>query len=452
MKNILITYLSNKEFDEFLKTINDYDKVYIFYKNSNKIKKENKKLILIKVEKLSSINKEIDKIIEKEKNNNIIPMFFGEGKSRYNIYTINKIQKTKINYKIFRDKKVMNNFLSNTIDKNNLLLDKNIEKYSYKDLQKTISNKFVIKPINAASSVSSFKILNSKDFDNFKNKYQKKFNYIVEEYLEGDLKSIDFYFDGKDIFIFCVVKETCFNEYIEQNKLSKNFLEIYGDYINKYFLNHIPLRYGLDIKDLSKYEVDFLNKLKIKLTEIKYKGVIHLEYKFNKETNKVGFIEWGARRGAYREYFSNGLHNIIYEAEILKISLNDFSAFKKLNNIYIPKIRNKNSNVLSIKYLFPKNINAIKVINRREKKATQSFKEFVLEILKNKLNMEVYRSVFFLDYNDAGFFLNSHSQSHTRLSITFFLDDKNFKQFKLKESDLVELFIFSDYGKMKSLF
>lgn len=456
MKNILITYLSKSKLIDIYPSIVNYDKVYILtnVKNIENFSSfDNKKFIFIGVKTSNNIYKEIDKIITKEKNNNIIPLFHGESKSKFSIYTINKIQNTKIDYKIFRDKKIMNNFITDVFDKKNILIKNNeIQKYSFNKIKQILNIPFIVKPINAAASVSSFKVLNEKDFDFFIKNSQKKYDYIIEEYLTGDLKAVDFYFNGKDIFIFCLTKETCFNEYMEKNIFSEKFLSLYGEYINKYFLNHIPIVYSIDFKSLSNTEIDFLNNIKLKLQEIKYKGIIHLEYKYDTNKDIVGFIEWGARSGGSRDIFSKEIHDILTGKEILNISLSNFINFKKEKYFYVPLKKNKNINIVKIKHFFPKHINAINIINRKPKKTTESFKEFIHNKLKEFLDIDIYRSIFFMEYLKSGYFSNSYKNNNTKLFYVFVLDDKNFKKAVENDHKLIELFTFSDYGYLSDIF
>ncbi len=454
MQKVLITYLRYDKAKDQKNGIDAYDKVYIITPESEdekRMKSICKNIIVKKIKAEKYLYEAIDEILEKEKGNIIIPMFFEDSKSKYNIYITNKTLNKNIDPKIFRQKNLMNEFLKDIIDKKNYLL-KNEKEINYNFIKNKVGDSFVIKPIDAASSVSSFRIKNEEDFKNFKKSYKKTYTHIAEEYVTGDLKSVDFYFNGEDIFVFCFAKETCFNEGLEQNKFSKQFLDLYGEYIQKYFLNHIPIRYNLDNFSFTKTEIEFLQKIKSKLKSIGYKGGIHLEYKYDKKKDKVGFIEWGARYGGRRDLIVDRVYGQGINKLMLDINLEDYSKFKKKDSLYILNTKSGN-NMIIMRQLFPKRINAIKILNRKEKTATQSYKEFLVNLLKEKFGLDsLEKVIFYIKYNEAGYFLDTYKAERTYLMYGLLLNDSDFKKIIDNEYKFIELLTFSDYGYGEDIF
>jgi hypothetical protein len=70
------------------------------------------------------------------------------------------------------------------------------------------------------------------------------------------------------MFLLVLAREIAMIELSDKDKFSKNFIEKYGEELNKHFNFILPLGYHLDLNKLSKIELSFLENIKIKLQEI----------------------------------------------------------------------------------------------------------------------------------------------------------------------------------------
>jgi len=93
--------------------------------------------------------------------------------------------------------------------------------------------------------------------------------------------------DGEDMFLLTYAREIAMIELADKKKFSPKFLEKYGEEIDKHFNFILPIAYHIDFSFLSKMETSLLEELRQKLEEIKYRGVIHLEYKYDKKAKKI---------------------------------------------------------------------------------------------------------------------------------------------------------------------
>jgi hypothetical protein len=108
---------------------------------------------------------------------------------------------------------------------------------------------------------------------------------------------MDVFMDGKSMYLLAYVREVVMIELADKKKFSTGFLSKYGEEIDKHFNFILPIAYNVDFSYLSKMELSLLEELRIKLESLQYRGVVHLEYKFDKKEKKIGFLEWGARYG-----------------------------------------------------------------------------------------------------------------------------------------------------------
>ncbi|MEI7562627.1 MAG: hypothetical protein WCJ39_02710 [bacterium] len=184
----------------------------------------------------------------------------------------NIVNGTNIDYKIFRHKDVMNDFLGKLTHKRNISVSyKSILTLTYQKAKKDLGSKFIIKPQNTSSSMLTFKVTSEKEFKDVKKKLLKKYEYVVEEYIDGQLNSLDFFFDGEHMFLLCNVREIPFVELIENHKFSPDFYEKYGEDISRYFSFFLPLRYNIPFTKLSPLEYAFFNEIKEKLKNLQFK-------------------------------------------------------------------------------------------------------------------------------------------------------------------------------------
>jgi hypothetical protein len=94
------------------------------------------------------------------------------------------------------------------------------------------------------------------------------------------------------MFLLTYAREIAMIELSDKQKFSKSFLSKYEEEIQKHFNFILPIRYHVDFSHVSKIELKLLEQLRLKLESIDFRGVIHLEYKYDKAQKKIGFLEW----------------------------------------------------------------------------------------------------------------------------------------------------------------
>jgi galactokinase len=77
----------------------------------------------------------------------------------------------------------------------------------------------------------NFKVFSEENFKKVKKKLKKKYQYIIEEYLDGNLYSVDFFCNGEDIFLLNFTREISCLEMI--NSFSDDFVEKYKDQLEE---------------------------------------------------------------------------------------------------------------------------------------------------------------------------------------------------------------------------
>ncbi len=453
MKPILITY-QKRVTESYIKECNrkfKYSKIYIFtesLKQDISLLSKYKKFILEVISK-KDLPKKIDEVFEKEKSSIILPYFAGDSNSKYSIKVYNKMFGSNVDPKVFKMKNKMNDFLSNEIgNKKNIKISyDDLKKKKYEDLSKEIGASFILKPINAASSLLNFKISAEENFEKAKDRMKKKYQYILEEYLEGNLYAIDFYCDGKDIYLLCFSREIPFSELLE--KLSHKYLEKYESVLNDEFLHFLPIRYTLGLEKISSCELSFIKKLGDKLVKSCYRGFIHLEYKIKRKDNKIGFIEWGARLGGKRSHFIEEMHNL--KVENLPYQLiykKDTSQFKKSKNIYFLKNRNIDENFIGIKTNVLKKTHVMEIFKKTPSFLNISFETFLKGFLWDYWKIKVQKIKFYVKSSPNYFIYPFHERHDTHFDYILYLDEESFKKFINNKFKILEKLIFHDYKKV----
>ncbi|USN58219.1 MAG: hypothetical protein H6767_08080 [Candidatus Peribacteria bacterium] len=168
------------------------------------------------------------------------------------------------------------------------------------------------------------------------------------------------------MYLLVLAREVVMIELSDKNKFSEAFLRKYGEELQKHFNFILPLSYHIDFSKLSSTEIAFLEQIGNRLREIEYRGVIHLEYKYDPATKQIGFIEWGARYGGYRKIFIKE----IYHTDILRVPYyllveKDTSRFKKLKGeVYCFKEKEPNLNFVRVKTNFIDTTYQAKILNK----------------------------------------------------------------------------------------
>lgn len=452
MKTALITYRKSINF----KTIKDfkrklcYDHYFIITKNNNLGEEHLDRLKKITV--IECCGKEIPEMINQifdkhSRHYRLLPFFRGEVNSKYAIKIYNKFYGTSVDPKAFRLKSHMNKFLGEELGQKktlNFSYDK-LKAVTYQQLKHKLGASFIVKPVNAASSILNFKISSAKEFASAKKKLKRKYKYVAEEYLEGNLYSLDFYSDGSDIFLLCFVREIPFLELLEN--FSPRYLEKYYKYLSTEFLHFLPIRYTLDFKKLSPLERDFVKKIGEQLLAKKYRGFIHLEYKVKRKEGKIGFIEWGARPGGKRVEFVNTMFN--YRVENLPFDLlvkKDYSRFEKKDGLYFLKNRDIDKNILMIYTSVLEKTNIINVLSKIPNYLNISFEDFLKNYLWDNWRIRVKNIEFFLQTNSEGYIFPFYERSDTKLHYIMEFEEEAFCRFVKRKHKILEHLVFQDYN------
>lgn len=407
------------------------------------------KVSIVICKNLVDLNKKINEIFQSHLDHQIFPAFSWDANSKYAIKTYNKTFWTNVDSRIFKEKDIMWDFLGE-------LTKKKYIKSSYKDLIKkwfeeisdTVGTDFIIKPTNAHSSTSTFRVNSSEEFERTKLKLTKTYDYIIEEYIWWDLFSVDFFFDWDKMFLLVLVREIAMIELSDKDKFSIKFKEKYGEELNKHFNFILPLTYHIDLNSLSSVELSFLDKIKSKLQEIWYRGIIHLEYKYDKASSKIWFIEWGARYWWYRKIFMKEIyhtdpHRLQYNLLVEK----DLSKFVKVKwDIYKFKEKEHNLNFVRVKTSFIDKTNYIDILEKSSDVFKRSFDWFLNEYYKSRFWIIIKKIDFFVSYNKEYNFLPFYKNNETKLDYILELDDENFKLFKKKKFKVIEDVFFHDYN------
>ncbi|HPO05912.1 MAG TPA: ATP-grasp domain-containing protein [Candidatus Gracilibacteria bacterium] len=449
-KSVLITYLKSfnlnhlKDFRSNL-SYKEYQIITHENKVNEKILAKNPKFKVEICEKRKNIPSKIKEIVKKiPRHSLVLPYFSGDSNSKYAIQVYNDTFSTKIKCGDFRIKSQMNNFLGKLSQKKNWRLDYNaLQKLTYAEISSQISSSFIVKPINAASSVLNFKVMKEEEWERAKLKLKKKYEYLLEEYLEGNLYSLDFFCDGKNIFLLCFAREIPFAELIE--KFSPHYLEKYQT-IPVDFLHFLPIRYTLDLQKLSKLELNYVKQLGQKLIEKQYRGFIHLEYKIQRKTGKIGFIEWGARLGWSRAQFIKSMygvrvenipHDLLYKR--------DYRNFVEKEGLMLLKNRNFDKNFIGIKTNVFQKTHLVDILHKIPNYLKVSFASFLKEFLDKTWHIKINSLKFVIKTSSDHCLYPFYERGDTQFSYIMEIEKESFKKFLHKKHRILEKLVFHDY-------
>jgi len=249
------------------------------------------------------------------------------------------------------------------------------------------------------------------------------------------------------MYLLTYAREIAMIELADKNKFSKTFLDKYGVELEKHFNFHLPIAYHLDFSQLSKMEGDLIEKLRHKLEDAGYRGVVHLEYKYDKKEKKIGFLEWGARYGGYRSIFIKE----IYNTDVLRIPYyllveKDISRFSPLRgNIYCFKEQEHNLNFVRVKTNFVETTNYIDILKKTGNIFEVSFQKFLKDYYLQEFGIKIKKIDFYVKYSKGFNFFPFYREQSTKLDYILELDDANFELFKRKKFKVIEKTFFHDY-------
>lgn len=449
MKTALILYQKNLK-DSTLNDLRrdlDYHKIYILTPEQSAAAKH-KNIITIGGVSRKDIPAKTKEIFADPVNKNylLLPYFSGDNNSKYSIAVYNQAFGTRINPQIFRLKNEMNRFLGAEIanKKNCKIGYEELIKTPYDTVAKTIGKSFILKPVNASSSVLNFKISSAEDFERIKTKLTRKYTYLLEEYLGGNLYSVDFFCDGENVFLLCFAREIPFLELIE--KFSPKYLAKYKNTLDEDFLHFLPIRYTLDLKKLSKLELDFIGKIGKKLAGIGYRGFIHLEYKVDRPNKKIGFIEWGARPGGKRAEFIKDMYNLHVKNLPYKLLFaKDHSRFHKKHGLYFLKYRNKERNFIGVYTNVFAKTHILNILKKTKGFLNISFERFLREFLWDHWKIKVKAVKFTVKTSSDHYLYPFYQRNDTKFNYTLELDEASFQRFLKKKHAILEKLVFHDY-------
>ena len=390
----------------------------------------------------------IKQIYERYPEYRLIPYFIGDAYSKYALYAYNLAFHNKIDPRIFRDKDRMIDFLGELSHKKNITLEyKALQKMSYSELENLLGTPFILKPTNASSSTFTFKIKSEQEYTDILQKIGKSYTYICEQYIGGSLFSLDFYMDGTNLYMLLFAREVSMIDLIETRKFTREYMEKYGEELEKHFNFVLPIRYNIDFSKISKTEMVFFEKLRQRLSEVNYRGFMHLEYKYDRKTQSLGFIEWGARPGGNRPLYIKEL----YHTDAKKIPYyllieQDRSRFKAIKpHVFCFKEKEDNLNLVGVKTNFITPTHSIDILKKTGDMLSLSFENFILNYFKNVFGIKVDSIRFQVKENKNKTFLPFYMSNKTKFDYILELDDKNFELFRKKKAQIVEKVFFHNY-------
>lgn len=216
-----------------------------------------KKVEILHYNNLVEMKRFIKQTYEKYVEYRLIPYFAGvDMYSKYAIYAYNLAFHNKIDPRIFKEKDKMIDFLGELSHKKNIKLEyKELQKTSYDALVEKLGTPFILKPTNASSSTFTFKIKSEEEYNDILQKIGKSYTYMCEQYIGGSLFSLDFFMDGKNLYMLVFAREVAMIDLIETRKFSREYMAKYGDELEKHFNFVLPIRYNIDFSKISKTEM-----------------------------------------------------------------------------------------------------------------------------------------------------------------------------------------------------
>ncbi len=428
-----------------------YTKIILLYtwKKSEVPTRLPKNIEIFKCPTFTEINKQINIIFETHVEYLILPDFFWDSYSKYNIKIYNKTFWTEVNSKIFKEKDKMREFLWEFAHKKHARMTyKDLLNTSYESLSTDIWDNFIVKPINASSSTNTFKITWEDNYNDIKSKLSKTYEYIVEEYIWWNLFSLDFFFESWKMYLLVLAREVAMIELSDKEKFSNKFIEKYWEELKKHFNFILPLSYHIDFSKLSQTELDFLEKVRQKLDEVWYKWIIHLEYKYDSKTKQIWFLEWWARFGWYRKIFVKEIYHTDHARLPYYLLIDkDYSRFTKLKwNIFKFKEKEYDLNFVRVKTNFIDTRNYISILKKSWDIFHNSFSWFLKNYYENKFWIKIKKIDFFVKYDKNYNFSPFYKNNNTKFDYILELDDSNFKLFKTKKFKIIEDVFFHDYN------
>ncbi len=426
-----------------------YDKIFLLYSWWKKLKEKlPAKISIVPYKNLVDFKNQINEIFRNNLEYKFIPYFSWDSNSKYAINIFNKSFLTDINPKIFKEKDYMISFLWDlAYRKHKKFTYKDLISQDYESLKEIVWEKFVLKPTNWSSSTSTFKISSEEELANAKTKISKVYNYLIDEYIDWKILSLDFFFDWERMFLLTYVHEVSMIELLDHNKFSPEFIAKYWDEVKTHFNFILALRYNVCFEKISKTEINYLSKLKEKLKEIWYRGIIHLEYKYDSLKDKLGFIEWGARYWWNRRLFIQELFN----TDPLKLPYyllvqKDFSKFTEIKSgIFRFKEKKDDLNIVWVKTNFIKTTNYIEILKKTWNITEISFWDFLLNYYKKTFSIKVKDISFYISSSKDFNFYPFYRNNNTKFDYILKLDDKNFSLFKKKKFKIIESVFFHNY-------
>lgn len=322
-----------------------------------------------------------------------------------------KIWEKNENFKdIFRDKKLQRENLLN-YDKDISINYKKFNSINDIDLEllkKEFSYPFIIKPVSWVQSQLVYKVKDDEGFLKAKkwfinadkthlqylNKSQKDIEVLIEEYVDWNMYSVDYYVDDRqNIFL---------------SKIVKVFL--WPDLWIDDFMNYNRISWSLVEDELIKFDLEWFIKKNIKATNIK-NTFIHHEFKLNSKwqlkTIELNWRIWGFRLEMMLEsYWFNMFRFLVWE-KFQKSKNDNFCVFliysekrwilKWFNDELINKVKN-------LKSYF--NINLFSENIWKEIWLTKDwFPKSMLIKLKNSDNKEFLEDIKFLEKHYRDFLI-----------------------------------------------
>lgn len=429
-----------------------YDRVYILQTQSKGDEppeeiRPSGSFRILPVKGRADIPRAIEQVIsDAGKNTMVFPFFRGDGNSKFNIRCYNKTFDTKVSARIFKDKEAMSRFLGDDLigKKSARKSFAEVQALSYADAAALLGPSFILKPLSASSSMLNFKISNAAEWDKAKGRLKKSYGYVLEEYLLGNLYSVDLYCDGRNIFLLCLAREASIVELLE--KLSGKYLEKYQGNLTEDFLHFLPLRYTLPLDELRNFELEFIRSVTAKLIQAEYRGFLHLEFKTRRDDKKVGFIEWGARLGGYRSFFIEEMHQLSVENLPREILFDqDYSRYQWKKGFYFLKNRHPDKNFVGIKTNVLKKTHIMTILKKIPNYLKTPFGDFLKDFLWDHWRIAVKNLTFHVSTSKDHYIYPFYERNDTRFDYILELDEDAFRRFVQRKHAIVERLVFHDY-------